>query len=129
MSDTAIAVTALTLDALSVRIDGTTPGVGMTSVSSGNVGVIAALGGTRDLIIIVSGDGTHTATLTPSAGDEPPSERAGLGDDDALSVAATGSYILPLSAGRYVQDDGTVRIPVSGTGPVYIGAFRIPMGQ
>lgn len=129
MSDTAVAVTNWTVNVLSARIDGTTPGAGMTSVSSGDTAVIAAKGNTGNLTIIVSGDGTHTATLAVTAGDEPPSERAGKGALSALSVAATGSYSLPLEGGRFVQDDGTIRIPVTGTGPVYIGAFLPPVTQ
>lgn len=129
MSDTAIAVKQLSADALSERIDGTTPGSDMTSVSTGNVGVIAANGAIRNLVIIVSGDGAHTATLAVSQGDEPPSENSGVGGLSSLSVAATGSYILPLTSGQFVQDDGTIRVPVSGTGPVYIGAFRLPQAQ
>lgn len=129
MSDTAVAVTELTANELSVRLDGTTPGAAMTSVSTGNVAVISMNGSGRNALIVVSGDGTHTATLAVSAGDEPPSERAGIGGLSALSVAATGTYVLPLSAGQFFQDDGTVRIPVSGTGPVYIGCVRLPISQ
>jgi len=129
MANTAIAATALTANTLSGRIDGTTPSAGMISVSTGNTGVIAASGSLRKGIIIISGDGTHTATVTFSAGDEPPSERSGIGASSGLSIAATGSYIVPLDAGRFVQDDGTVLAVVSGTGPVYIGYFTEPIGQ
>ncbi len=127
MADTPVAVTLLTVDALSVRIDGTTPGAAMTSVASGATAVIACSGWTRNLLIVVSGDGTHTATLTMEAGDEPPSELSGIGAGGALSVAATGTYALPVTAGRFIKNDhGDIEIPVSGTGPVYIGALRLP---
>lgn len=129
MADTSIAVTTVTINALSSRIDGTTPGAIMTSVTSGNTAVIAAKGNTNRLLILVSGDGTHTATLGVTAGDEPPSETQGLGALSSLSVAATGSYVLPLASGRFVQDDGTIRIPVTGTGPVYIGAIQLNQAQ
>ncbi len=48
MADTPVAVTLLTVDALSVRIDGTTPGAAMTSVASGATAVIACSGWTRN---------------------------------------------------------------------------------
>ncbi len=127
MADTAIAVTLLTADALSVRVDGTTPGAAMTSVSSGNTAVVACFGWTRNLAIIISGDGTHTATATIEAGDEPPSELSGLGPTGTLSVAATGTYILPVTAGKFIKNDhGDLEIPIAGTGPVYVGAVRLP---
>lgn len=130
MADTAVAVFQLVANTVSERVDGTTPGADiMVSVSTGNVAVISANGYLGDVTILISGDGTHTATVTPKGGVEPPGEQSGFGDGSGVSVAATGTYVLPLLASQFDQANGTIRLAVSGTGPVYIGAVRKPLTQ
>jgi len=121
MVDTAVAVTPLVGNTVSADIIAATG----TSVATGNTAVIAAKGETRDLIIVISGDGTHSATVTLETGNEPPSESAGLAVPSGISVVATAAYMLMLTAGQFVKsDDGAVELVVSGTGPVLISAFR-----
>lgn len=117
--DTAVALTALTAGTVSTKID--TSG---TSVATGNTAVIAAVGNTRQLIIGLYGTGAATATVL--AGDEPPSEDSGLGNGDAQTIDVGKGYILVLPAGRYVQDNGTVRILIGSTGPVIVTAWSVP---
>lgn len=119
MSDTAVALSALTAGSVSTAID--TAG---TSVSTGNTAVLAAVGNTRQLVIGLYGTGASTATLV--AGDEPPSENAAIGNGDAQTIAVGKAYVLVVPAGRYVQDNGTVRVLIGGTGPVVVTAWTVP---
>lgn len=119
MSDTAVALTALTAGTVSTKLD--TSG---TSVATGNTAVIAAVGNTRQLVIGLYGTGASTATLV--AGDEPPSEGSGLGNGDAQTIEVGKAYVLVVPAGRYVQDNGTVRVLIGGTGPVVVTAWTVP---
>lgn len=118
MTDTAVAVTALT--------EGTISGdlvAGGTSVTTGNVAVIAALGDTRNLII-----GMYAASasvVTVQAGDNPPAQRADLGANATNTVGAGEVRLLLVEGGRYVQDNGTIRITV-GANTVIFRVYRIP---
>lgn len=132
MADTAVAVTDLTANTPtgSIYAVGGNIDAGMVSVSTGNTAVIGAKGNTHGLVIVISGDGTHTGTATFEAGAEPPSESAGLSLPSALSVAAAENYIFPILGGQFVKsDDGAIEIAITGTGPVYVGAFRLPLTQ
>ena len=122
MSDTAVAVTTLTRSTVSADI--LTNGEGATQVTAGNVAVIAAKGETRNLIITIYGSG-GAATATVSAGDNPPSQRAGLGDNTAQTIPSGDTVLLCLEGARYCQDDGTIRITI-GTNTCQVGAYRLP---
>ena len=122
MADVAVSVTSLTANALSTALDTAT-----YSVVTGNYAVIAAQGATRGLILTFDGDAASTVTLI--AGDEPPSENSGTGNSAALTIGNGKQYVLELEAGRFVQDDGTVRILVGGTGPVNVFAFAAAKGN
>lgn len=83
-------------------------------------------GNTRQVVITMYGTGNSTVTF--AAGDEPPSESSGLGAGSAQTIAVGKAYVLVLEAGRFVQDNGTVRATVGGTGPVIFNCFTIPRG-
>lgn len=119
IADTAVALTALTAGTVSTALD--TSG---TSVATGNTAVVAAVGNTRQLLLGLYGTGASTATL--EAGDEPPSENKGLGNGSAQTIAVGKAYVLKVPAGRYVQDNGTVRLIIGGTGPVIVTAWTEP---
>lgn len=97
---------------------------GGTAVSTGDTAVIAAVGNTGDIIINLHG--TAASTVTFIAGDEPPSESAGLGNSTAITIGNGLSYTVRLEAGRFVQSDGTVQALVGGTGPVEFSPYTIP---
>ncbi|MDA1010523.1 MAG: hypothetical protein O2888_03505 [Chloroflexi bacterium] len=122
MADTAVALTDFT--ATSGVLQSASIATGGTAVSTGDVAVIAAVGNTRQLVITVHG--TAASTLTFAQGDEPPSETAGEGDSSALTIGNGLSYVVMVPAGRFVQDNGTVRATVGGTGPVEVTAYTIP---
>ena len=122
MADTAVALTTLTANSVSTALD--TSG---TSVATGNVAVIAAGGNTRGVIITFYGSAASTATV--SAGAEPPSESSGIGAGSAQTVANGKAYVMQISAGRFVQTNGTVRVTIGGTGPVIVTAFTSPQSN
>lgn len=126
MSDTAVTSRTLTADALSAALDSTS--TAGTSVATGNVAVFTPAGGGDTRQVIFTFYGSADSTVTFAAGDEPPSESAGLGDGSALTVSNGKAYVLVASAGRWVQDNGTVRATIGGTGPVICNCFTVPRG-
>lgn len=124
MSDTAVTSRTLTANVLSAALDSTS--TAGTSVSTGNTAVITPAGGGNTRQVVFTAYGTGESTITILAGDEPPSETSGLGNTDALTVAVGKAYAFVVEAGRFVQDNGTVRILVGGTGPVVFNAFTVP---
>ncbi len=121
MTDTAVTSRTLTADVLSAALDSTS--TAGTSVATGNYAVMTPAGGGNTRQMLITAYGTGESTITLIAGDEPPSENSGLGDSDALTVAVGKAYALKVTAGRYVQDNGTVRVLVGGTGPVVFNCF------
>lgn len=121
MADTAITVTTLTANTLSADLIVTAEGG--TTVSAGNTAVVTHNGETRNLIL--SFYAASAATVTVSAGDNPPGQRAGLGATSALSVPAGDVVLLVVEGARFSQDNATLRIVVA-TNDVVVGAHRIP---
>ncbi len=121
MTDTAVTSRTLTADVLSAALDSTS--TAGTSVATGNYAVMTPAGGGNTRQMLITAYGTGESTITLIAGDEPPSENSGLGDSDPLTVAVGKAYALKVTAGRYVQDNGTVRVLVGGTGPVVFNCF------
>lgn len=126
MADTAVTSRTLTAGTVSAALDSTS--TAGTSVATGDTAVLTPAGGgnTRQVIVTAYGSGAATAQLL--LGDEPPSESAGLGSGTAQTIASGKAYVWVLPAGRYVQDNGTVRILVGGTGPIVFNCFTIPRG-
>jgi len=120
MADTAVAVTTLTAGAVSADI--ITNAAGGTSVSSGDVAVIAAVGDTSNLFLTFYAASAATATI--AAGVDPPSANAGLGAGTAQTLPAGDVLVMTIPAGRYVQANGTVRVTI-GSNTTVVGAFRI----
>ncbi len=132
MADTAVTSRSLTLvhgAAQSAELDSTS--TAGTSVATGNTGVLTPAGGGNTRMCVFSLYGTAAATVVFKAGDEPPSELAGegAGDSDTFTVNSGKATIVVLEAGRFVQDNGTVRALVGGTGPVIFNALTLPLGM
>lgn len=123
MADTAVAAVAFT--STSGVHQSASINTGGTAVSTGDTAVLTApVGSTRRLNITLHGTGASTATFL--AGDEPPSERSGIGASSALTISSGVSYLVKLPAGQFVQDDGSVRILIGGTGPVEVSWYIDP---
>jgi hypothetical protein len=119
MSDTAI--TPITLTADTVSADALTTAEGGTQVTTGNVGVVT-VNPTDRLALTFYSAGAGTVTI--SAGAFPPAVRQGLGDKAAQTLPAGDCLLMVVEAARYMQANGTIRLPVTGT--VVIGAFILP---
>lgn len=123
MSDTAIATTIMTANA--VTADVLTTAEGGTQVTTGNVAVITMYGEARNLIVSVYGSG-GASSITIQAGDDPPAELSGLGATSAITIPTGDCVLLCLQGARFVQDNGTVRITNSGANTIVVGAYRLP---
>lgn len=122
MSDTAVSTTALTPGTAGADIV-----AGGTAISTGNTAVItvSADGGEHRLLLVIEETGSTTATLSVLAGDYPPAATSGKGAD-TISLAANDVVPYLVEQGRHLQDNGTIRILV--TGAVKIFAYRLPAG-
>lgn len=94
------------------------------TVESGGVGVTAAkpFKGRYMLVRVVPG---AASTLTVKAGvsGQTPANLAHSGD---LAIASfTADSVLQLELARFLQEDGTVRIDVGGTGPVTFSVIQL----
>lgn len=120
MSDTAVSLTNLITGTVSGDLIAATG----TSVTTGNVAVVAAVGETDNIVMAFYSSAGGTATV--AAGAEPPSERAGLGAGSAQTITGGTVMLLALPSGQHVQTNGTVRIGITGT--VLVTAFVTPRG-
>lgn len=118
MADTAVALSALTAATLSGDLV-----AGGTSVSSGNVAVIAAGAPTGKLLLCFYF--ASTGTVTVEAGVNPPSQLAGLGATAALSVTGGMVKCLVIQGAEYTQTNGTIRVDI-GSNTAVVTALRIP---
>jgi hypothetical protein len=121
MTDTAVSVTTLT--AGTVSADVITNAEGGTSVTSGNTAAIDVGNDCRNVIVTFYAASAATATI--QAGDKPPAERAGLGAGTAQTLPAGDVVIACFEGGRYMHNDGKLRIDI-GSNTVVVGAYRIP---
>ena len=121
MANVAISVTTLTANAVSADLIVTAEGG--TNVPSGDTAVISCNGETRNLII--SFYAASAATATVAAGDNPPSQTAGLGATSALTLPAGDVLLASFQGSRFIQDDGTLHITI-GSNATVVGAHRIP---
>lgn len=124
MSDTAVAMTQLVANAESADV--LTNAEGGTAVTANNVAVITCSGYTGNVFLTLY-NASGGATITFAAGDEPPSERSGLGTD-AVVIPAGDCVVYCVEAGRFMQDNGTIRGTVT-TNTIVVGAFRLPLNS
>lgn len=124
MTDTAVTSRTLTAGTVSAALDSTS--TAGTSVATGEYAVLTPAGGGNSRQVIVTMYGSAASTVTFQAGDEPPSEAAGLGNGSAQTIASGKAYVYVVPAGQFVQDNGTIRALVGGTGPVIFNCFTVP---
>lgn len=127
MVDTAVAATnmAFTNDVSSSGdFSGTATG-GVSVAAAAYAVVTAPAGDTGDLVFTFYSSSGATATFV--GGDEPPSENSGLSDSSAITLTAAKPYFIRVRAGRFVQNDGTIRVLI-GTNTTIVGCYRQPKG-
>ena len=129
MADTAVAVTAMDFSTVGYASSGdfSSGSVG-TSVTAGNTAVITAPAGDTGHLVFTFYNASGGATATFVAGDEPPAENAGIGNSSAITLTADKPYFVVVPAGRYVQDNGTIRIDI-GSNTTIVGCYRRPTGN
>jgi len=128
MADTAVAVTNMSFSNGTASSGDFSSGSVGTSVTAGNVAVITAPAGDTANLVFTFYNASGGATATFEAGDEPPVENSGLGTSSAITLTAATPYFVVVPAGRYVQDNGTIRIDIA-TGTVIVGCYRRPTGN
>lgn len=94
------------------------------AVNSGQTFEIDISNRTDELLLLVEELGTGTATVTLDAGDNPPSLRAGLGED-TFDVGNGEMRPYVIEGGRHVKKDGKLTGSVA-TNNVRIWALRLP---
>lgn len=85
----------------------------------------------EDVIFLIKNTDDDTAmTVTFLAGDNPPAQRAGVGNASAQTVAFGATRIFgPFEGSRFLQDDGSIGVtitPASGTISAQITCLRLP---
>ena len=122
MADIAITPTVLVTDTASADILDA-DGVAISNASA-NTFAIAAGGLAGGRLLLKFFDDGSTDTITILAGDRPPSQRVDLGNLTFAMVASDCKYIL-IEAGRFLQDDGTIRVTCTTNG-MECKAFTLP---
>ena len=128
MADTAVAVTNMSFSNGTASSGDFSSGSVGTSVTAGNTAAITAPAGDTANLVFTFYNASGGATATFVAGDEPPSENSGTGNATALTLTAGKPYFVVVPAGRYVQDDGTIRINIA-TNTTIVGCYRRPLGN
>lgn len=124
----AITVNALTPDSAGIA----QPTADVLDTGTAAVTLAAAVGGQSELVILeVTNNAASAVNLTVSvlAGDNPPAQRAGLGDLDTVLAQNATKIIGPLESARFIQDDGKLNIkftPASGALAASIRCYKIP---
>lgn len=117
MVDVSITVTSLAINTRGIDLV-----AGGTSVTAGQTFDIAVNNDTRGLVIFLEEQNSGAATVTFSAGDDPPSKREGMGDL-AIALAQADLRMLNLEGGRFIQNNGKIEGSVA-TNTVKIYAVR-----
>lgn len=124
---TAITVTSLVKDATVAQ-----PTADVLDTGTAAVTLPAAVGGlSGDVILEVKNAAGTAVNLTVSvlAGDNPPAQRAGLGNLDMVLAQNALGILGPFESSRFIQNDGTMNVtftPASGTIGVAIRCYKLP---
>lgn len=125
---TAITVTSLTPDTAGVA----QPTADVLDTGTAAVTLSADVGGQSELIMLEvknTAGAANDLTVSVLAGDNPPAQRAGLGDLDTVIAQNATKIIGPLESARFIQDDGKLNVkfaPASGTLAASIRCYKIP---
>ena len=122
MADVAVTPTTLAVNTASADILDA-DGVAIASASA-NTFAIAAGGEAGGKLLLKFFDDGSGDTITILAGDRPPSQRADLGNL-TFTMAANDCKYIPVETGRFLQDDGTIRVDCTDDG-MECKAFILP---
>lgn len=127
MTDIAVAVRQLSFTGGVASSGDFSSGSVGTSVAATEYAVVTAPAGDTGNLVFSFYNASGGATATFIAGDEPPSERSGLGNGTAVTLTADKPYYVRVKAGQFVQSDGTIRILIS-TNTTIVGVTRDALG-
>ena len=122
MADIAITPTELAINVASADIldaDGVT-----IADASANTFAIAAGGVAGGRLLLKFFDDGSSDTVVIKSGDRPPSQRVDLGDLSIAMAASDCKYVC-VELGRFLQDDGTIRVTCGDDG-MECKAFLLP---
>lgn len=81
------------------------------------------------LLYIKNTDNDTAMTVAILAGDNPPANRAGIGNQSETVAFGVGKWFGPFESARFAQDDGSLGVtitPASGTISAEITCLRLP---
>lgn len=87
---------------------------------------IPATANTSRLLLHIKTNGT-AGTATLLAGDNPPSPRAGLGNQ-AISLAVGMQRFVVVESARFMQNDGTIHLDIENLQAAEVAAYQLPDG-
>ena len=122
MADVAVTPTALVINVASADILDA-DGVAIANASA-NTFAIAAGGQAGSHLLLKFFDDGSSDTVVILAGDRPPSQRVDLGNLSITMAASDARYIV-IETGRFLQDDGTIRVTCGDDG-MECKAFILP---
>lgn len=127
MARTAITVTSLSPEAVNALVLASM-GVAIDATNS-HVVTLAAGVDPRDCFVFIYHTTGSTKVATLKAGDNPPAVRAGGGDLAASMTDGSTTptlAIIPLSASRFSQSDGTYEVDIAASMTGRIAVIRMP---
>lgn len=122
---------AITVNDLSANSNIVLPTPDTLDTGTSAVTLYAAVGGRADdvIFLIKNTDDDTAMTVAILAGDNPPAQRAGVGNlSQSVAFGATRIFG-PFEGSRFLQDDGSIGItvtPASGTIAAQITCLRVP---
>ena len=122
MADVAVTPTVLVINTASADILDA-DGVAIANASA-NTFAIAAGGAAGSHLLLKFFDDGSSDTVVILAGDRPPSQRVDLGNLSITMAASDARYIV-IETGRFLQDDGTIRVTCGDDG-MECKAFTLP---
>lgn len=123
----AITVTALTANTAGVA----PPTADVLDTGTAAVTLPADVGGSGMVLFEFVSNHASAVNTTFSilAGDNPPAQRAGLGNLDTVVAQNATKLVGPLETARFIQDDGKINVkvtPASGTIAATIRCYKFP---
>lgn len=121
---TAITVTALTADAVATQ-----PTADVLDTGTSAVTLAADIGGAAGRVILeVTNAAAESLTVAVLAGDNPPAQRAGLGNLSAALAQNATKVFGPFEGMRFLQDDGKLNVTFTpgGTIDATVRCYKLP---
>ena len=123
--------TAITVRELVALTPTATPTPDTLDTGTSAVTLYADLDGEMDnvLLVIKNTDDDTAMTVEILAGDNPPAQRAALGNLSESVAFGVTKYFGPFESARFAQDDGSLGVkvtPASGTIAAQITCLRLP---